>query len=65
MPTLGRICYQTCQMHLHVVGMTVSELSATRRCTFIMSRHMFFATLVARMWREVFPAAGVVSSNFS
>lgn len=60
----GRTCFQTCQTHLRVAGMTVIEHSTTHRCTSIMCSHMSIATHVAKMWQEVFPVAGVVSSNF-
>jgi hypothetical protein len=60
---LERTRYQTFHMHLCVVGMTVKEHSTTHRCSSITSRHMSITIHMVIKWQEVFPAAGVVSSN--
>lgn len=43
---LGRICYQTCQTHSYVAGMTVMEHSATYRFTSAISKQFRLAYLI-------------------
>jgi hypothetical protein len=50
---------------LNAAGTPVSKHSTAHRDTSTMLRHTSIATHVVGKWREVFLAAGVVSSNFS
>jgi hypothetical protein len=61
---LGRTWYQTCHMHLNAAGTPVSKHSTAHRHTSSMLSHMSIATDMVEKWKEVFTAAGVVSSNF-
>jgi hypothetical protein len=55
-------CYQTFQVHLNVVGMTVKGRSTTRRSYTITSRSISFTFQMIVERQNVFPVAGVVSS---
>jgi hypothetical protein len=58
----GRMWYETCHMHLIAAGKPVGRQSPTHRHTSTMLTHI--ASHVAKKWKEVFLATGVVSSNF-
>jgi hypothetical protein len=51
-------------MHLNDAGKPVGRHSTTHRHNSIMLTHIYIATHVAKKWKEVILATGVVSSNF-